>query len=158
MNNQPVDLLVSALVRLCNKVGGPEVVASATGLSKDNLWQIINGIRLPSGNPRGVGPKLRSALTSAYPDWLATGEGEMSPTLTGATNVTHFPVVTLEAAMERLSYFLEQVPEADRGSSSAALAALALNPADHARKAALIKLLIEPSLMLKTEKIGSKVP
>lgn len=75
MQIQPGDPLVAALVRLCKKLGGPEVVAAATGLSKDNLWQIINGTRLPSGNPRGVGPKLRSALSSAYPDWLDQSDG-----------------------------------------------------------------------------------
>jgi transcriptional regulator with XRE-family HTH domain len=74
------------------------------------------------------------------------------------SRVTPFPVVTLESALERLSYFLEQVPQADRGSSSAALAALALNPADHARKALLIKLLIESVPAPETEKFGAKAP
>ncbi len=85
MDNQPKDHLVSALIRLCERVGGFEVVARETGLSKDNLWQVINGIKLPSGNPRGVGPKLRAAISSTYPDWLTTSEGEMKPSPTAST-------------------------------------------------------------------------
>ena len=45
--------------------------------------------------------------------------------------------------MERLAHYLAQVPAADRGQSSAALAALALQPEDHARKAAILRLLID---------------
>ena len=58
---------------------------------------------------------------------------------------------TLESVMERLAAYLAQVPAADRGSSSAALAALAHQPEDHARKAAILRLLIDaPPLVHET--------
>lgn len=65
------DPMVKALFELCKREGGHESVADHAKLSAQNLWQIINGTKLPSGRPRGVGPKLRDKLSAAYPDWLA---------------------------------------------------------------------------------------
>lgn len=48
-------------------------MAEKARVSADNLWQIINGIKLPSGNPRGVGPQLRGKLTAAFPHWMDGG-------------------------------------------------------------------------------------
>lgn len=62
--------MVKALVELCAREGGHEFVAEKAKVSADNLWQILKGIKLPSGNPRGVGARLRERLTKAYPDWL----------------------------------------------------------------------------------------
>lgn len=70
-NKSTADPYVQALAALCERHGGHKSVAARAGVSDENLWQILNGIRLPSGNPRGVGPKLRAALSSAFPDWLA---------------------------------------------------------------------------------------
>jgi len=68
-----IDPLVAALIRLCEKEGGFKQVADRAKVSPDNLWQIVNSIKLPSGNPRGVGPRLREKLSSAYPEWLVSG-------------------------------------------------------------------------------------
>lgn len=63
------DPLVSALRALCMREGGHGVVASEARVSKDNLSQILNGTKLPSGNPRSVGKRLRDRLASRYPGW-----------------------------------------------------------------------------------------
>lgn len=65
-----IDPFVKALISLCEKEGGYKYVADKAKVSADNLWQIISGTKLPSGNPRGVGPGLRSKLTNAYPEWI----------------------------------------------------------------------------------------
>lgn len=67
------DIYVEALRQLCAAHGGPEVVAERAGLSSENLKQILKGVLLPSGNPRGVGPGVRKALNESYPGW-ASGE------------------------------------------------------------------------------------
>lgn len=67
------DPLVAALIALCSREGDHRHVADKAKVSAENLWQIIKGIKLPSGNPRGVGPGLRVKLTAAYPDWLGSG-------------------------------------------------------------------------------------
>ena len=74
------DPLVSALVALCKREGDYKLVADRAAVSADNLWQIISGTKLPSGNPRGVGPKLRARLTIAYPDWLEPAPSRKSST------------------------------------------------------------------------------
>ena len=66
--------MVAALKALCDREGGHKVVAEEARVSADNLWQILAGIELPSGNPRGIGPGLRQKLTKRYPDWLAAVE------------------------------------------------------------------------------------
>lgn len=64
------DPLSTALARLCEREGGYTVVAEKAGLNDQSLYQVIKGIRLPSGNAKSVGPAMRKALTRAYPDWL----------------------------------------------------------------------------------------
>lgn len=65
-----MDYQVEALRRLCERVGDHKVVAKEIGSSAATLYQILAGIALPSGNPRGVGPALRKKITEAYPYWL----------------------------------------------------------------------------------------
>ena len=65
-----LDPLVTSLIDLCKREGGHEYVAEKAKVSADNLWQILKGIKLPSGRPRGVGPKLRARLTMTYPGWI----------------------------------------------------------------------------------------
>lgn len=64
------DPLVKSLAELCAREGGHEFVAEKAKVSSDNLWQILRGIKLPSGKPRGIGARLRDRLTNTYPDWL----------------------------------------------------------------------------------------
>jgi hypothetical protein len=64
------DVLVTALKALCKSKGGHQVVAAAADVSEENLWQILNGTKLPSGNPRGVGKLLRKKIDHAFPNWL----------------------------------------------------------------------------------------
>ena len=92
--------------------------------------------------------------------WLALGKGQKkvdAPEPSVAHNITpisaHLAMAeaSLESVMERVAAYLAQVPAADRGSSSAALAALAHQPEDHARKAAILRLLIDaPPLVHET--------
>lgn len=63
------DPLVTALDRLCTKEGGWKAVASKLGVNDQSLYQITTGKKLPSGNPKGVGPKLRNLLDEHYPGW-----------------------------------------------------------------------------------------
>lgn len=69
---QDVDLLIAALRALCAREGGYKMVAERSRVNPDNLWQILNGTKLPSGKPRGVGAKLREKLDAAFPGWLST--------------------------------------------------------------------------------------
>lgn len=64
------DPFVAALKSLCDREGGYKTVAMRAKISPQNLWQIISGVALPSGNPRGVGPAVRKALNAAFPNWL----------------------------------------------------------------------------------------
>jgi hypothetical protein len=63
------DLYISALIALCKREGGHRNVADKIKSNPDYLLQIVNGTKLPSGLPRGVGPSTRRKLASAYPGW-----------------------------------------------------------------------------------------
>lgn len=65
-----LDPQVTALQRLCAREGGTQAVADKAGCSEQYIYQIVNGIKLPSGNARGVGPQIRKKLSAAFPDWL----------------------------------------------------------------------------------------
>lgn len=68
---QDGDLFVTALRALCAREGGYKSVADRARVSADNLWQILNGTKLPSGSPRGVGVRLRDKLDTAFPGWVS---------------------------------------------------------------------------------------
>lgn len=66
--------LVESLRRLCLRAGGHRVVADAIGADEQSLQQILKGVKLPSGNAKGVGPTLQRKLDSAYPGWSSLPE------------------------------------------------------------------------------------
>ena len=65
----PKEQLIESLRLLCEREGGHATVADAIASSEQTLWQIVNGIKLPSGEPRGVGPNLQKRLDARYPGW-----------------------------------------------------------------------------------------
>jgi hypothetical protein len=155
MSSKPKDSLVAALVELCKKEGGHLRVAKEAKLSTDLLYQIVTGVKLPSGNPKGVGPQTRAALEKRYPGWQMSATqyewaGKASKSV-AESNITHLIPGTLESALEQLSDHLAKIPETDRSTAAAALGALATNPEKHAQKAALLRLLItDPNLTQET--------
>jgi hypothetical protein len=87
---EEADPVVDALRRLCESEGGYQAVADRAHVSPDNLWQILNGVKLPSGNSRGVGPRLRTKLSAAFPDWLTQrlgARGTLAATRFGTASV-----------------------------------------------------------------------
>ncbi len=68
----PDDPAVAALIALCKRTkGGHKVVADTIEANDQSLYQIISGVKLPSGNRKGVGPELRKKLSEHYPGWMA---------------------------------------------------------------------------------------
>lgn len=79
------DTFVAALRALCDRTdGGYQAVAEIAHVSPDNLWQILSGVKLPSGNPRGVGPKLRTKISAAFPEWLTAAQVASNTTVNTA--------------------------------------------------------------------------
>ena len=74
--------LVESLRRLCQRVGGHRVVADTIGADEQSLQQILKGVKLPSGNAKGVGPTLQRKLDAAYPGWSAMPDVNAAPVLT----------------------------------------------------------------------------
>lgn len=65
----PKQQLIEAFKALCEREGGHVNVADEIGANEQNLWQILAGIKLPSGEPRGIGPNLQRKLEERYPGW-----------------------------------------------------------------------------------------
>lgn len=61
--------LIESLRRLCEKHGGYKAVADRAELDDQSIYQILSGVRLPSGNPKGVGPTMQRKLDLAFPGW-----------------------------------------------------------------------------------------
>lgn len=71
-NSPPPDPDVLALIALCGGKDNKAVraqVADAIHASEQTLYQIVNGIPLKSGKPRGVGRDLRGRLDREFPGW-----------------------------------------------------------------------------------------
>jgi len=75
------DPIVESLRRLVAQHGGAVAVADKIGVNDQTIYQILKGIKLPSGRPKGVGPALRAKLDEHYPGWLDTA-------ITGTSHVT----------------------------------------------------------------------
>ena len=65
----PKEYLRQRLIALCEREGGHIPVSRAAGVSDQTIYQIVTGQRLPSGETRGVGPKLQRRISEAYPGW-----------------------------------------------------------------------------------------
>lgn len=65
----PKEELIESLRLLCAAEGGTQGVAEKSGVDEQVLYQVVRGIKLPSGQPRGIGPKTQKALSQAFPDW-----------------------------------------------------------------------------------------
>lgn len=61
--------LIQCLTELCRENGGYKAVADKAGVDDQSLYQIISGVRLPSGNRKGVGPTIQRKLDEAFPGW-----------------------------------------------------------------------------------------
>lgn len=95
------DHLIECLKALCRANGGPEGVAEASGVSAENLKQIIGGTKLPSGRPRGVGPGVQSKLDAAFPGWarLPSNAPGGRPALPGIDQAVEALAAALAAEM-----------------------------------------------------------
>lgn len=69
------DPLVQALIALCKdeSTGGRAGVAKATRVNPQTIYQIVSGVLLKSGKPRGVGRELAGKLDAAFPGWRQLG-------------------------------------------------------------------------------------
>lgn len=87
------DPAVQALRRLAIQCGGVRTIAEAIEANWQTLDQIVKGVKLPSGAPRGVGAQLRRKLSERYPGWLTqTWEAEDST----SSKVLSLPVTNRE--------------------------------------------------------------
>jgi hypothetical protein len=80
--------LVAALAALCDREGGHKTVAMVAGISEANLWQVLHGIKLPSGKKRGIGRRLVGKLDAKFPGWTKLQTSSTGPALRG-TPVAH---------------------------------------------------------------------
>jgi phage repressor protein C with HTH and peptisase S24 domain len=74
------DPSVQALIRLCDIVGGYKALAETIDANPQSIYQIVRGIKLPSGRPKGVGSNLREKLNQRHPGWLYTEQPSKPPT------------------------------------------------------------------------------
>lgn len=132
--------MVESLRRLCDREGGHAAVADAAGVSADNLWQILKGIKLPSGEPRGVGPRLARKLDSAFPGWADT-PAEKAPSLIDPTMGTGG---FLQASLEHLARSLGALSRVERRQAAALLPMLAEEPEARAETCQALMRLLQP--------------
>lgn len=103
----PHDILLNALRALCKREGGHQIVAAEAGISEGNLWQVLHGTKLPSGQARGIGRRLQDKISQRYPDWLnpqhaVAGDGRLrgaGAQILSEASVSYSPQVTWEAIM-----------------------------------------------------------
>jgi hypothetical protein len=76
-----MDRYIQALMKLCDTHGGYAKIAETIGANAQTIYQIVSGVKLPSGNPRGVGPQLRKKLEAHFPLWL----DDLGPQRPGST-------------------------------------------------------------------------
>lgn len=79
------DQTTEALKLLVEREGGYIVVADEIGANDQSIYQIINGVKLPSGRPKRVGPSLRARLSARYPNWLYPVASAYPRSASGAT-------------------------------------------------------------------------
>lgn len=107
--------VIHALRALCAREGGPDAVADGAGISAEYIKQILAGVKLPSGETRGVGPKVASKLDARYPGWSNLGDNESEPQFDHKTNadetLDHFAQLLAMVPVERRVQLSESVAQ-----------------------------------------------
>lgn len=103
----PKEHAIASLIELCKRQGGHVSVASEAGLDEQTVWQIIKGVKLPSGAPRGVGPEYQRRLTKRYPDWMTLGLPD-TPLSSAAWPLPRIPKKVWSRLTERERGIIEQ--------------------------------------------------
>lgn len=147
-----IDPMVSALIALCKAEGGEKFVADKAVVSAENLLQITKGVKLPSGNPRGVGPGLRAKITRAYPNWLDATPRTASPTGEKAAASTWS--MGLSDALNVLAAHLVNLDPALRTTAGMSLSTLAQQPDNPALLASIAALLTPAAFTEKVKKVA----
>lgn len=119
------DPYVLALKALCEANDGYRSVAAAIHANPQSIWQIISGTKLPSGNPKSVGPQLRRKLDSVFPNWQNLSKSvkyTLDSTSTPPTaqepgaDYDNTESITIEQTLSRLGEFLADLePEKHEG-------------------------------------------
>jgi hypothetical protein len=123
----PRDQLIAALKRLCEAHGGHVAVADAAGVNDQTIWQIISGTRLPSGEPRGVGPSVARRLEAAFPGWASYQIAKETPANCGAGTRSQRDTgeIDVEKTLRDLGLLLARLPHNQRGAACDNLVGLA---------------------------------
>lgn len=81
--------LIECFRALC-ELHGVDAIASKTHSNVEGMKQIQRGLKLASGEPRGVGPELQKRLDKHYPGWtsLAQSQATAPPHLGGSVVIT----------------------------------------------------------------------
>jgi len=83
--------LIECFRALC-ELHGVDVIASKTHSNVEGMKQIQRGLKLASGEPRGVGPELQKRLDKHYPGWTSLAQSQ-------ATAPPHFGGVVAKTAI-----------------------------------------------------------
>jgi hypothetical protein len=78
------------------------MVADTIGANEQTLYQILRGIPLKSGKPRGIGRQLREALDAHFPGWRGTPSQASEPGVAYSTAPAPTPAARLEADLQRV--------------------------------------------------------
>jgi hypothetical protein len=111
---------VLALKALCEREGGEKghiTIAKELGVSDQSIYQIITGVRLPSGRPKGIGPTLKDKLNRRYPGWNDKAQTAATELYGGSER--------LKAIMTTVLFSFRNIPE-DRWESALMDASIAL--------------------------------
>lgn len=147
----PKEQLIERLRALCARSGGPVAVADAAGVSPENLQQILSGVKLPSGEPRGVGPTVAKKLQAAFPGWSEPPEASGEP-----AGMVSIKPATVADVVDLLAEHLESLSDDNRAAAADQLRTLVHAPDSPKAKAALVRTLGGvPAETLRTKRYGT---
>lgn len=105
---RPKDKIRERLKALCDREGGVEAVAWAAGLSAEALKQVLSGVKLPSGRPRGIGPMATEKLEAKFPGWSDTPALSANKITARENRVGDWPFETINP------WVFQQLPSAQK--------------------------------------------
>lgn len=114
-------------------------MADEIGVNDQTLWQVLNGVRLPSGEPRGIGPGVQKKLSARYPTWASPSRLPPNPEFSTATD----PAALLQA----LATHLTQVDPAERAALGAMFNTWVLTGGKPSMTAMLAEMVAPPKLL-----------
>lgn len=150
----PREELIDALTALVQREGGYAAVADKIDANDQTIYQIVRGVKLPSGQPKGVGPALQAKLEAKFPGWSRLRTGINKPPVAEEHPPRLYGGTEADAVVRQLARLLARMAHDRRAEVVQVFGLLVAHPDETDYLARMAKLLADTEVTRGKRALG----